>query len=356
MSPACALEQIVKEILDWHRERLGLHDACGAEWWTLWMDGEDDDVGWHWDADYEARERGEVKHPFLGTVTYLDTGSAAPTVIIDDCREQPIMAGAGSVIYSAHLSLPVPGKHICFDGTLLHGAPVELRDMFGYSPPSAGGKRRSARSTLLANIWCSHQPRDPQRLPAEVAAKLSPATVASPFALGSQRASCCCEVAVGRGVSAQEMSWSFGESDVLSVAFPVPSSVSKDADCIRLHFIDGRCGCVGWNTMELRLGLCRKKGDIEYKMKEVINYHKCELSPMALQHVDKYIASCCNEAFDFQFLSARSERFLPDWAPPGKVETHLDVWPPQGRMGWGAQWSSRAFMCVCFTLVEHGRI
>lgn len=245
VSPACALEQIVKEILDWHRERLGLHDACGAEWWTLWMDGEDDDVGWHWDADYEARERGEVKHPFLGTVTYLDTGSAAPTVIIDDCREQPIMAGAGSVIYSAHLSLPVPGKHICFDGTLLHGAPVELRDMFGYSPPSAGGKRRSARSTLLANIWCSHQPRDPQRLPAEVAAKLSPATVASPFALGSQRASCCCEVAVGRGVSAQEMSWSFGESDVLSVAFPVPSSVSKDADCIRLHFIDGRCGCVG---------------------------------------------------------------------------------------------------------------
>ena len=159
VSPACALEQIVKEILDWHRERLGLHDACGAEWWTLWMDGEDDDVGWHWDADYEARERGEVKHPFLGTVTYLDTGSAAPTVIIDDCREQPIMAGAGSVIYSAHLSLPVPGKHICFDGTLLHGAPVELRDMFGYSPPSAGGKRRSARSTLLANIWCSHQPR-----------------------------------------------------------------------------------------------------------------------------------------------------------------------------------------------------
>ena len=190
----------------------------------------------------------------------------------------------------------------------------------------------------------------------EVAAKLSPATVASPFALGSQRPSCCCEVAVGRGVSAQEMSWSFGESDVLSVAFPVPSSVSKDADCIRLHFIDGRCGCVGWNTMELRLGLCRKKGDIEYNMKEVINYHKCELSPMALQHVDKYIASCCSEAFDFQFLSARSERFLPDWAPPGKVETHLDVWPPQGRVGWGAVVFSCVYVCVCFTLVEHGRI
>ena len=34
------------------------------------MDGEDD-VGWHWDADYEARDRGDVKHPFLATVDLL---------------------------------------------------------------------------------------------------------------------------------------------------------------------------------------------------------------------------------------------------------------------------------------------
>ena len=246
-SPACALEQIVQEILQWHQHRLSIHDATGAEWWTLWMDGEEDDVGWHWDADYEARDRGDVKHPFLATVTYLEAGgSVAPTAIVEACREESIMAGNGAVIHSAHLSLPVPGKHICFDGTLLHGAPVELRNVFGCVPRT--GKKRSARSTLLVNIWRGHRPRDPQRLPSEVAAKLGPVTVASPFALGSQRAAASCELVVGRGVSAQEMSWSFGESDGLSVACPVPleaAEASKDADTIRLHFTDGRCGCVG---------------------------------------------------------------------------------------------------------------
>ena len=182
--------------------------------------------------------------------------------------------------------------------------------------------------------------------------KLSPATVASPFALGSQRASCCCEVAVGRGVSAQEMSWSFGESDVLSVAFPVPSSVSKDADCIRLHFIDGRCGCVGWNTMELRLGLCRKKGDIEYKMKEVINYHKCELSPMALQHVDKYIASCCNEAFDFSISFCTIGTFFARLGSPRQSRDSLGrvTTPRQNGMG-----STVVFSCVYVCVLYTGR-
>ena len=246
-SPACALEQIVQEILHWHQDRLGIPDASGAEWWTLWMDGEEDDVGWHWDADYEARDRGEVKHPFLGTVTYLeDGGSSAPTAIIEDCREQPIMAGNGAVIRCAHLSLPIPGKHICFDGTLLHGAPVELREVFGCRPPNRG-KKKSSRSTLLVNIWCSHRPPDCQRLPADTAAKLGPVTVASAFTLGSQRAASY-DVVVGRGVPATEMSWSFGESDSLSVTFPVPAKsveALKDADTISVHFTDGRCGCVG---------------------------------------------------------------------------------------------------------------
>lgn len=247
-SPACALEQIVQEILEWHQDRLGIDDASGAEWWTLWMDGEEDDVGWHWDADYEARDRGEVKHPFLGTVTYLEAGgSIAPTAVIEACREHSIMAGEGAMIHSAHLSLPVPGKHICFDGTLLHGAPVELRALFGDRPAQCGRKKstKSARSTLLVNIWRGHRPKDPQRLPAETATRLAPVTLASAFTLGSQRATPSREVVVGRGVPAQEMTWSFGESDGLSIAFPVPAEESRDADTIRLHFTDGRCGCVG---------------------------------------------------------------------------------------------------------------
>ncbi|CAE7358917.1 CHR12, partial [Symbiodinium sp. KB8] len=129
--PRCGLEQLVAEITSWHQRRLGL-EVLGSEWWTLWLDGEDDDVGWHWDADYEARERGDVQHPLLGTVTYLEAGgSVAPTAVLEDCFETELLAGKGTVVARAHLSLPVPGKHICFDGRLLHAAPAQLREIFG---------------------------------------------------------------------------------------------------------------------------------------------------------------------------------------------------------------------------------
>ena len=245
--PACALEQIVMEISKWHEERLRLKDVTGAEWWTLWMDGEEDDVAWHWDADYESRQRGHIEYPCLGTVTYLEAGgSSAPTAILEGCHETAIMTGMGSIVHAAHLSLPVPGKHICFDGTLLHAAPVELREAFSFKALSQkGGKKRSTRTTLLVNIWCGHVPKDPQRLPAEVASRLSPVTVASPFTLGSPKVFPSVEVVVGRKVRAQEKAWAFGEFDNFSVALSVPDYPIPDADNLTLSFADGRCGCVG---------------------------------------------------------------------------------------------------------------
>ena len=225
-------------IFQWHRERLCLHDATGAEWWALWLDGEDD-VGWHWDADYECRERGQVQHPFLG-VTYLEEGSSA-TVVLEGSDEALVMAG-GAIISTAHLSLPMPGKHICFDGQLLHAAPSKLRSSFQESQRSKS-KRRCARTTLLVNVWCGHQP-SAARLPQEVAKRLSPVVVASSFALGYAQQTPSQEVIVGRGVAADELAWSFGEADVLSVSMPVPRGAWR-ADSLTLRFTDGRCGCVG---------------------------------------------------------------------------------------------------------------
>ena len=298
------------------------------------MDGEEDDVGWHWDADYEARDRGDVKHPFLATVTYLEAGgSVAPTAIVEACREESIMACNGAVIHSAHLSLPVPGKHICFDGTLLHGAPVELRNVFGSCVPRTG-KKRSARSTLLVNIWRGHRPRDPQRLPSEVAAKLGPVTVASPFTLGSQRAAASCELVVGRGVSAQEMSWSFGESDGLSVAFPVPleAAEASDADTIRLHFTDGRCGCVGWKCGSQRIWLSQPRVESSW-----IILNHLESSWIIL---NLWRSKMCVDIFDMwrkiTWISSvrivRSETLsahFPGWAHLGD-QICLDAQPHQG--------------------------
>ncbi|CAN0010890.1 unnamed protein product [Phaeothamnion confervicola] len=39
----------------------------------------------------------------------------------------------------AWLSSPSLGKHICFDGRWLHAAPVDLADLLGLGPPTAGG-------------------------------------------------------------------------------------------------------------------------------------------------------------------------------------------------------------------------
>ena len=223
---------------------------------ALGQSPQDDDVGWHWDADYEARERGDLQHPLLGTVTYLEAGgSVAPTAILEDCFEAKLMAGHGAMIETAHLSLPVPGKHICFDGRLLHAAPAKLRDVFhagmlasvvasDSAPRSKPKRRKASRTTLLVNIWQGHQPRDPQPLAQEAAAKLTPVVTASSFSLGSDERSETSEIQVGRGVQAQESSWRFGEEDSMFVSLPIPAGVVLQ-DSVALRFKDGRSGFAG---------------------------------------------------------------------------------------------------------------
>ena len=181
----------------------------------------------------------------------------APTAVLEDCFETELLAGQGAVIETAHLSLPVPGKHICFDGRLLHAAPADLREVFKpFTVVSAADasegiarskskRRKASRTTLLVNIWQRHQPRDPRLLALETAAKLSPVVVASPFSLGCGQCSEPLHLEVGRGVQAQETSWQFGEDDSMSVTLPIPACTSEVTDSITLRFKDGRCGCVG---------------------------------------------------------------------------------------------------------------
>ena len=209
-------------------------------------------MGWHWDADYEARERGDVQHPLLGTVTYLEAGgSVAPTAVLEDCFETELLAGKGTVVARAHLSLPVPGKHICFDGRLLHAAPAQLREIFGTCASAEvqclgkSRRRKPSRTTLLVNIWQGHQPKDPRPLALAMATKLAPAVNTSPFSLGSGDPAAPLELRVGRGTRAQEISWQFGEDDLMSVCLPIPETTDIKADSIALRFVDGRCGCVG---------------------------------------------------------------------------------------------------------------
>lgn len=167
----------------------------GVEWWTLSMDGRDGGVGWHWDKDYHAEsEEDRDVHPSLATVTYFsDIG--APTIVVPRTSLHPHEGRENECIDDDRpiarlcLSRPVPGKHIAFDGRLLHGAPTDVYDEIllrrtqghpnGLTPKKKkGGPSRLQRATFLANIWINHKPRDAVCIDASLKAKLSKFKVA----------------------------------------------------------------------------------------------------------------------------------------------------------------------------------
>lgn len=145
MKPRCALEALALEIFHAHVKDLPkksyMPEQSGAEWWTLVLDpdppkpeNEDDDdeeedhdeVGMHFDADYglEDQAPGLLLHPRVATITYL-TSHGAPTLILDKKSPPPneVESMSGD-ISRGWLSGPQRGKHVAFDGRLLHGAPA----------------------------------------------------------------------------------------------------------------------------------------------------------------------------------------------------------------------------------------
>lgn len=182
-------------------------EQSGAEWWTLVMDedenpsttkqrttspgdGEEDDeeegdeVGMHFDADYGLEDQAPnlLIHPRVATVTYL-TDNGAPTVVMQRRSPPPNDVEKKSLegpVERAWLSHPMVGKHIAFDGRLLHGAPATFfpatsTGQTSDEPPSKRVKPAcSQRITLLVNIWVNHCPLDPEPLEDEMCSKLTP--------------------------------------------------------------------------------------------------------------------------------------------------------------------------------------
>lgn len=203
MKPRCALEALAQTIFRAHVDSLGecedtetddgdkkklLYDPerSGAEWWTLVLDtpsgdspakggdkdddeDEDDEVGMHFDADYGLEEQlpNYTLHPRVATITYL-SDAGVPTLILDKRPPPPSDEEKKSLngsINKAWLSHPRFGKHVCFDGRFLHGAPGEYfpsvsTKAVDTSEPKAkklkvdaqGGKR----VTFLVNVWLNH--------------------------------------------------------------------------------------------------------------------------------------------------------------------------------------------------------
>ncbi|KAL3922510.1 MAG: hypothetical protein SGILL_002163 [Bacillariaceae sp.] len=253
--PRCALEALAMMIFHKHTEHLptGTFNPAtsGANWWTLVMDSDDenagsesgekehqeapvaaaatastndtknsddaanddeeddddeDEVGLHFDADYELEDQTNIMlHPRVATVTYL-SDCGAPTVIfnlksppMDDQQRKALESN----IDKAWLSHPQLGKHVAFDGRLLHGAPALY---FPSRQHDNGGKRdkliindedgkpaakrqklddgshvdaskrpiisNGKRYTLLVNVWLNHWVMDAALLDEEVCVKL----------------------------------------------------------------------------------------------------------------------------------------------------------------------------------------
>lgn len=91
-------------------------------------------------------------------VTYLsDIGG--PTMVLT--KAAPLRHGERleGEIGECFVSRPRVGKHISFDGRLLHAAPAELRPLWrGRGTTSTTTKGRK-RVSFLVNVWLNHKPR-----------------------------------------------------------------------------------------------------------------------------------------------------------------------------------------------------
>ena len=229
IEPRCALEQLALNIFQTHTKGLepGKHfdmERSGAEWWTLVLDTnssatekeekpksdadadadddddsesseeeEDDEVGMHFDADYGLEQQlpNYMLHPRIATVTYL-SNVGVPTLVLNKRSPPPTDVEKKSLngsVEQGWLSCPMIGKHIAFDGRLLHGAPgtffpasnstkgkgaddederpnkkrkldvaVAVADIIHATSTSNGNSTK--RITFMVNIWLNHCPID----------------------------------------------------------------------------------------------------------------------------------------------------------------------------------------------------
>ena len=194
--PRCALEHLARAVFLAHaRGCAERFDAkkTGAEWWVQLRRDTDEGAGervnplnpddanhpagvaFHWDKDETlVDEYGINVHPAVSTVTYLgDAG--APTMVAD--KTPPVMyedvSAFRGAITNAVLSHPETGKHLSFDGRMLHGAPRELARRESVTEKNA----KYLRATFLVNVWLGHKPADVEPFPADALGDFREASV-----------------------------------------------------------------------------------------------------------------------------------------------------------------------------------
>ena len=211
MEPRCYLEQMALEIFNHHVPDDFTYDTqtSGAEWWVqirpnppagrYSMHGDKDDplelngINFHWDKDEDLRLMcgGTMYiHPHISTVTYL-TDLGAPTMVVSR-RVNPMTgqlvqeSNDGEGTEEGFVSWPKRGKHLSFDGRLLHAAPSDLmqdgmfEEQCSYDASSDMDDktrkilaRQHRRCTFLVNIWLNYKPFNVNPFPDTMVGKLS---------------------------------------------------------------------------------------------------------------------------------------------------------------------------------------
>jgi hypothetical protein len=181
----CVLERMAWKFFQQHSDHYNLLSdpnvhVYGAEWWvqvkpisystalddddpTAQSDSKKEAIDLHYDKDEVLAESfGLGVFPTLATVTYLSHSlGASPTVVLSRYYNQP----EDKPISTMGLSHPRRGKHIVFDGALLHGAPSHyaLREPVSRTNDPASHTAEH-RITFLVNLWIGHHPAGVQPL------------------------------------------------------------------------------------------------------------------------------------------------------------------------------------------------
>ena len=216
----CELEQLAFAIFQHHIDTQRLHshlekDSAGAEWWVQVKNIRDEvkeidvketeAIDLHYDKDEELAAAFDLgSFPTLSTVTYLTDNKVqsyadgeyhnvppAPTLVFPHTYEMPDDGPIGSEnededsivtnheLHQVIISHARVGKHLMFDGRLLHGVPSNLllRQTFNAGQrvhrESGINEEESIHShrlrvTFLVNIWLSRKPTGVDILPGDM--------------------------------------------------------------------------------------------------------------------------------------------------------------------------------------------
>lgn len=112
--------------------------------------GLSESVAFHYDKDESLTDQTNINvYPHISTVTYLSS-CGAPTVICEHVGPSDNSSDLTAMMDEMRVVFPSEGKHVKFDGRLLHGCPESMRFL----------EKEEERLTFLVNIWIDYTPVD----------------------------------------------------------------------------------------------------------------------------------------------------------------------------------------------------